>query len=545
MNAVVAVLNESLTESIKGFYKLRKAYITLDGIMAIEEQYVKQKQHLNGNSQASLASESRTNHMPGGFEDDLADEKYRLSTTSSIQEADKATDLVVQAKSSGGESDDDSDLDFVDADEAHSGIQTPSNYLGHVNNKVAVKDQLRSLGISEDNMSNGSDVEASISILPKTPARHSIIDRGLDSEVFANPIDIFVHSGSNLCYGLLLLIISMVPPVFNKLLYVIGFKGDRERGITMLWQSTKFANINGAVAGLVLLSYYNGMLGLCDIVSDSDAYPADLTGYPKMRCQALLAEMRARYPDSRLFRLEEARMHSGDRQLRAAIETLNRSNDSKLKQISALNTFETCLNLMYLHDYALCAATFEACMKLNSWSHALYTFNMGACHVDLYRDLKSSNPAAAMEHKAKAKEYFRRAPTLVGRKKFMAKQMPLDLYVARKVEKWEQRAREWEVDMVDAIGVSPIEEMIYLWNGGKRMDVAELERSLASLEWSRMTSHQARHESNLDEIAIRALLKATTLRNLKRFGEARSILTTEILNHNRYVCLPNYPCACN
>jgi hypothetical protein len=113
----------------------------------------------------------------------------------------------------------------------------------------------------------------------------------------------------------------------------------------------------------------------------------------------------------------------------------------------------------------------------------------------------------------------------------MSKQLPFEVYVARKVQKWEERAKEWNVDLLDAIGVSPLEEMIYLWNGSKRMSTSELETSLVNLDWQR-TSYPEKHKANLDEVAIQALVMSSTLRNLGRFEDARKTLEDDILKHD-------------
>lgn len=98
--------------------------------------------------------------------------------------------------------------------------------------------------------------------------------------------------------------------------------------------------MTGAVAGLVLLGVYNGLTGFCDILPDNEKYPDDIMGFPRARCEVLLRAMRERYPESRLWRLEEARMRSSNKELGLAIEILRTNSDSNMKQIRALVCLE-------------------------------------------------------------------------------------------------------------------------------------------------------------------------------------------------------------
>jgi hypothetical protein len=285
------------------------------------------------------------------------------------------------------------------------------------------------------------------------------------------------------------------------------------------------------MAGLLMLGYYNSIAGFCDILPSDDG-SEDILGYPQAKCERLLAAMQKRYPESRFWAIEEARIYAKDGQPVKAIKILEKNADSKIKQIAALNLFEKSMTAMFLHDYPLCTESFISCIEMNTWSHSLYYFIAGTAQVEQYRDLRLSNPKTAAEHKKKATEYIRKAPTLAGKKRLLAKQLPFDIYVIRKVQKWEERAKAWNVDLVDAIGVSPLEEMMYLWNGTKKMSAHELNDSLKNLDMARAT-HPEKLVGNIDESGMRALLVSSVYRSQKKYAEARDLLQTEVLCHDK------------
>lgn len=502
MSAVVAVLNESLTESLRGFYKLRKAFGTLYEISEAERRYLEHRE------KTSSAGSSTTSVATGGT---------ASGTTLAPSESSGVLTPV------GKEADEDDDLDFVDAEEGHSDAPTPMEYQGHLDGL-----DLSKLNMSDENDTKpvpltGNPAAATQPGDDKAPSQAALAaaDNDVDFRtITTDPVDLFIHSGVALCYGLLQLMLSMIPPTFAKLLSLFSFRGDRKNGLRLLWSATKFKhNINGGMASLITLGFHNGAIALCDILA-SDALPKD-------RLRQLLGEMRGLYPKSKLWILEEARMLSGNHELDRAVEITKPGSPSPLKQVEALRTFERSLNLMYLHRYEECAQSFLKCVELNNWSHGLYYFIAGSCYVELYRLAQESSnaevKAKAESHAKKAKEFMDIVPQHLGKKKFMARQLPFDTFVGRKLAKWHARAEERKCSFIDAIGVSPLNEMCYFWSGYTRMAAPQLEDSLARLAWS--TRQPTWASEPADEKAVHSLLTGTCLRFLGRIPEAKSTLT--------------------
>jgi len=498
MSAVVGVLHESLTEGVKSFYKLRKAYFALDAIMQLDIRAV--KRNAPAQRRRSLAEAFADDRMPGTFGDD--------------------------------EFCDDEDAEIgKDAEcAAHSSLRNP--------------DTLPPSKSSPGNTSSDSSSEVS-SLSTTSGAGSSATGTGtktsFDSEVFTNPRDAFIHSGATMCFGVLLFLFTLVPPALSKLLSIVGFRGDRERGIRMLWESTAFPNVHGAIASLVLFTYYNGLLGLSDILPPADLYDdaAEIVGLPVEKCDALLARMRARYPQSGLLHLEQSRMYSNSRRLADAIDCLKHMPKSNMKQVDALASFETAISGLFIMDWNLMRDSFLKCIELNEWSRTLYYYLAGCAELEFYRDAFHNRGGGAEETKRRkktAEELFRKAPPASGKKRFLAKQLPFEIFVLRKIQKWEARAKEHKIDLADAIGVSPAQEMVYLWNGGKRVDMEQAEKALGYLAWERCTANKEAVEKFrgvVEERAVKALCEAALLRVLGRVKEARTGLEEDVLKHDK------------
>jgi hypothetical protein len=177
-SAITAVLSGSVTEAIRGFYKLRKAYLTLDGIMDIETKYF---QRVRASRESSVASRGNTTSRQSN---------YQMVTPPATMDGSSAR----------------SSKEFTEEKDAIIGSASTSN--GRVSSEMKPSTLPTLLRVQSK-------------LLDQDPAT-----LGIDSHT-----DVFIHSGTRLCYGILLVVFSMIEnPIFTKILYIVGFKGDRERG---------------------------------------------------------------------------------------------------------------------------------------------------------------------------------------------------------------------------------------------------------------------------------------------------------------------------
>lgn len=103
----------------------------------------------------------------------------------------------------------------------------------------------------------------------------------------------------------------------------------------------------------------------------------------------------------------------------------------------------------------------------------------------------------------------------------MAQGLPVEVFADKKIKKWVARSKEKGIRLAEAVGVSPVEEMMFFWNGYRRMDQDNFQKSLQALQYR---GDEEMEDEAIDEQAIRWLLLSAVMRNAGQWEKARGYL---------------------
>lgn len=510
LSAITLFLSESMIDSAKALYRLRKAYQTFDEV----------NRQLDSSSLKDTLSRQKSASTPNLLH------KGGLSSRSSM--------ASLRGK--------------VSVDD---GILTSESLkIPEIASRAKRFHQAR----LERSKALTGDKDDQVKLVEKALADLSL-EHNINKRAGQDTVDEYIVSAINACYGLLQLVISIIPPGIGRVLSIVGFSGDKDEALSMLWKATTHQNIHGCIGLLALLQFYDGPTQVSDIeVTEVPSSPAsdetatndlpipsnfdDITQVKKC-LKAALARYSKHYSHGALWQLQQGRMKASEGKLKEAVAIMDDTSRGpiNLRQVEGLMLFDKTMFIIALHGYETAAPNYLRLINLNSWSHMLYTYLAGICHVELYRANIKTDPKRAAEEKKKAIKCFEDAPTFMGKKKILSKPMPFDIFVLRKLKQWKEIAAANNVDLVDAIGTSPSHEIIYFWNGFGKMPEEDLDLAMKILGYSAQegTPYANSTVSPLvlketeEESCVRYLLQSIALRNQKKVTEGYELLKKHVL----------------
>lgn len=516
LHALLMLFSESMMEAAKAFLKLRRAYTMLQDIMITVKRAERSK-----NSSPSPPSEN-SEQSCGSF----------VSAETTFTSVDIPFKLSADDKSNPQL------LEFAERIYTMRMGRLSGSHIGNTPSFNRLRDDL---------------------VLQTTPLQAP--DRQCVPDEFdleQATIDEFIHSGANLCYGILQVVLSLLPPAIGAVLSIVGFKGSREEGLRLVWKATKERNVHGCIGLLGLMFYYDGPFQFTDAdfdipagdntsilnkskTNDSSNLPDYMDSltllHPGKILEDSLLRARALFPNSALWLLNEAKMLSGKGRLRESLALMDSIdvNSIRMRQVKSLMVFERAILLVNLHEYNRAADDLIGLLDISDWSHALYTYFAGCCYLENWRmtQLGLLNDGKEQFYKERARELIFDAPSLLGKKTFKSKNLPLDRFMLRKVQQYNNTQKKLNLkEPLDSIATSPVHELSYFYNGYNRMtedDLILTKRMLTEYH------NPAIDSEDPDQELIRNLLLSLTLRRLGDAEKGLALLDEIVLPKIFYI----------
>lgn len=86
-----------------------------------------------------------------------------------------------------------------------------------------------------------------------------------------------------MCFGILQVVLSLIPPAIGAVLSIVGFHGSRDEGLRLVWRATRQRNVHGCIGLLGLMFYYDGPFQFTD--DDFDIPAVDASSLEKVKTQ--------------------------------------------------------------------------------------------------------------------------------------------------------------------------------------------------------------------------------------------------------------------
>nr|XP_054756969.1 tetratricopeptide repeat protein 39C-like [Lytechinus pictus] len=273
-----------------------------------------------------------------------------------------------------------------------------------------------------------------------------------------------LKGGVSFGYGVLQLVISMMPPNLLTVVNLLGFHGNKEFGLKCLDTASHSTDMKAPLAMLTLLWYHTVVRPFFGIDSKNKASCIQAA-------QKILGERKAAYPNSALVMFYEGRVQKLEGNLDGALKTyeaaLEACSEQREIQLICLYELGWC-NLMRLNwEESLLA--FARLKEESRWAQSYYAYLTAICQ-------------GALGQVETAQELFREVPGLTKKKNNQ-----LESFVLRKSNKFKKKLPTQAQAKLMAI------EVLYLWKAMpdcneealrlmlKECDVAESDKSHRTL----------------------------------------------------------------
>ena len=584
LGALLMLFNESYLDTVKALYKLKKAYSALSNVNKIVQKKKGENVFLKKDRNIDIFNEEDESIDVIEGEDD----QYVYYTEySESEESDEAAEGAASIDTfytcfedpidhnreflSEGTFDestvlDDSNYNNLEPSdlpanlfkEIKNNANTPQNqaYLKQLNKVFQMReDRLRGRHINE----SFYKIRKNLGDPQKKHHQKKTFPYLNTSGNVNNTIDEFIESSAGLCYGIIQLILSILPPAVTSVLNAFGFNIDKMEGLHLLWDVVNERNIFSGLSLGTLVIYYHGPFKFIDnnfnIPIDDKRIESLI--HPGKKLDEMILKATYVFPDSSLWILQESIVLSSKGELKKALDVINQKDieETKMLQIKAQLVF--CRALLYCcnFDYEKAAEDFIYLLEINEWSHAFYTYFAGCCYLEAYRiciiieqtkgldnvkdpgsrllkkfsiDNNTIDPKKQHYYKQKALECMEKAPTLLHTKKFMSNNLPFDKFMLRKLKQFKgiQSKLGSKAQFLDSIPSSPVLELTYLYDGFNRMDSDQLNfASIYLVEFE--NSATALNIDNQKNLNI--FLRSTIAKNMKDYQLANDLLKKQLL----------------